>query len=172
MNMRILKNILLLCCLSFAFSACTVSSDQSSNSDEEGFSFAFLTDIHLKPESLKAFEMVIDTVNQLDIDFVLTGGDMVYDVLRGNKSRSDSLFTLYKESTEKINVPVYNCIGNHELFGIYEESVEDSLHPDYKYGMYERYFGKTYYSFDHKGWHFVVLNSIEEQKQTLYWKYQ
>ena len=90
---------------------------------------------------------------------------MVYDVLRGNKSRSDTLFTLYKNTSEKINVPVYNCIGNHELFGIYEESVEDSLHPDYKYGMYERYFGKTYYSFDHKGWHFVVLNSIEEQNK-------
>jgi 3',5'-cyclic AMP phosphodiesterase CpdA len=114
---------------------------------------------------LEAFEMVMDTVNKLDIDFVLTGGDMVYDVLRGNKSKSDSLFTLYKNSIEIINVPVYNCIGNHELFGIYEESVEDSLHPDYKYGMYERYLGKTYYSFDHKGWHFLVLNSIEEKNK-------
>ena len=27
--------------------------------------------------------------------------------------------------------------------------------------MYERHFGDTYYSFDHKGWHFIVLNSLE-----------
>ena len=47
------------------------------------------------------------------------------------------------------------------MFAIYEESPEDSTHPDYKYGMFERHLGKTYYSFDHKGWHFIVLNSID-----------
>jgi 3',5'-cyclic AMP phosphodiesterase CpdA len=26
--------------------------------------------------------------------------------------------------------------------------------------MYKRYFGNPYYSFDHKGWHFIVLESI------------
>ena len=145
--------------------SCNQSNREKFAVDKDGFSFAFMTDIHLKPESLEAFEMVIDTVNKMDIDFVLTGGDMVYDVLRGNKAKSDSLFELYKESTAKINAPVYNCIGNHELFGIYEESVEDSLHPDYKCGMYERHLGRTYYSFDHKGWHFIVLNSIEEENK-------
>lgn len=27
--------------------------------------------------------------------------------------------------------------------------------------MWERHFGKTYYSFDHKGWHFITLNSLD-----------
>jgi 3',5'-cyclic AMP phosphodiesterase CpdA len=31
--------------------------------------------------------------------------------------------------------------------------------------MYERYFGDTYYSFDHEGWHFVVLNSLDAENQ-------
>jgi len=31
--------------------------------------------------------------------------------------------------------------------------------------MYERYFGKRYYSFDHKGWHFISLCSIDEKDQ-------
>jgi Icc protein len=165
MKTDLLKNLIVVLFSITSLAACTTRSEQSSNDTEDGFSFAFLTDIHLKPESLPAFEMVTDTVNQMDIDFVLTGGDLVYDVLRGNKEKSDALFTLYKEASSKIKVPVYHCIGNHELFGIYEESVEDSLHPDYKYGMFERYFGDTYYSFDHKGWHFVVLNSIEEKNQ-------
>jgi len=26
--------------------------------------------------------------------------------------------------------------------------------------MYKRYIGNPYYSFDHKGWHFIVLKSI------------
>ena len=135
------------------------------NSDE--FSFVFITDIHLQPErgAPQAFQKIIDSVNKMNVDFVLTGGDLVYDVLRGNFERSDSLFRMYKKAIEGFNVPVYNCIGNHELFGIYEESDIDSLHPDYKYGMYKRHLGETYYSFDHKGWHFIVLNSIDEKDQ-------
>lgn len=139
----------------------------SSTTNPQDFSFVFITDIHLQPGrgAQEAFKKVIDSVNNLNVDFVITGGDLVYDVLRGNFSRSDSLFQYYSNSIKSINVPVYNTIGNHELFGIYEESDIDKSHPDYKYGMYERYFGKRYYSFDHKGWHFISLCSIEEKDQ-------
>ena len=66
------------------------------------------------------------------------------------------------------NMPVYNCIGNHDLFAIYEESPETEDHPDYKYGMWERHFGDTYYSFDHKGWHFITLNSLDVTENKRY----
>jgi 3',5'-cyclic AMP phosphodiesterase CpdA len=126
------------------------------------FEFVFMTDIHVKPEmnAPEGFQMAIDKANELDADFVLTGGDLVYDVMRGNQKRGDTLFTLYTEMIKGFEMQVYNCIGNHDLFGIYEESPEDSNHPDYKYGMFERYLGRTYYSFNHKGWHFIVLNSL------------
>ncbi len=134
------------------------------------FEFAFLTDIHLKPEmgAPKGFQMAIDKVNELNPAFVMTGGDNVYDVMRGNQERADSLFSLYKKMIKGFNMPVYNAIGNHDLFAIYEESPEDSTHPDYKYGMFERYFGDTYYSFDHKGWHFIVLNSLDVTENKRY----
>lgn len=133
----------------------------------DSFSFIFMTDIHLQPErgAATAFSGAIEKANTLDADFVMTGGDLVYDVLRGNFERSDSLFRMYKNAVQGFKMPVYHCIGNHELFGIYKESDVDSTHPDYKYGMFERHLGKTYYSFDHKGWHFIVLNSIEEKDQ-------
>lgn len=139
----------------------------ASPSYSQDFSFIFMTDIHVKPENDAAigFKKAIDTANKLPADFVITGGDLVFDVLRGNKPRADSLFQLYKSSIQHFRMPVYNCIGNHELYGIYrDESGLDSTDKDYKYGMYERYLGPTYYSFDHKGWHFIVLNSIEEYK--------
>ncbi len=140
--------------------------DQGHNS----FEFAFLTDIHIKPE-LNApigFQMAIDTVNTMKPDFVLTGGDLVYDAMRGNQGKCESLFDLYTNMSAGFQMPVHNCIGNHDLFGIYEESPESESHPDYKYGMWERYFGKTYYSFDHKGWHFITLNSLDVTEDKKY----
>ena len=138
--------------------------------NENAFEFAFLTDIHIKPEmnAPKGFQMAINKVNELNPDFVITGGDLVYDVMRGNYEKSESLFNLYKDMCKGFEMPVYNCIGNHDLFGIYEESPEDENHPDYKYGMWERHFGDTYYSFDHKGWHFITLNSLDVTENKRY----
>ena len=176
-------------CVTFLFLgsslfACTsnenhrTSESQSGNESESGdFTFVFMTDIHLQPHvryahlpqtyeysPLKAFSMAIDTANQLGADFAMMGGDMVFDVMRG-QAHSDSLFQLYQYAIRDFNMPVYHVIGNHELYGIYEESPVSRDHPDFKFGMYERYFGDANYSFDHKGWHFIALNSVDEQNQ-------
>jgi len=146
---------------SFAYKEPSI--DTVNNGTPESFEFAFLTDIHIKPEmnAPKGFQMAIDKVNEMNPDFVITGGDLVYDVMRGDFAKSEALFELYKSVAKKFKMPVHNCIGNHDLFAIYEESPETEDHPDYKYGMWERHFGKTYYSFDHKGWHFITLNSLD-----------
>ena len=143
---------------------------KATEENEDSFEFAFLTDIHIKPEmnAPKGFQMAIDKVNALNPDFVITGGDLVYDCMRGNYDQSESLFLLYKNMCKGFNMPVHNCIGNHDLFAIYGESPESEDHPDYKYGMWERHFGDTYYSFDHKGWHFITLNSLDVTENKRY----
>src|SRR5690606_36047670 len=95
-----------------------ILAQENNNGREHSFEFAFLTDIHIKPElnAPKGFQMAIDTVNRLNPDFVLTGGDLIFDAMRGNKARSDSLFLLYKSMSEGFNMPVYHCLGNHDLF--------------------------------------------------------
>ena len=127
------------------------------------FSFVFMTDVHIKnePHVLTSYRRAIDSINALEPDFVLSGGDQVFDVMRGNVAKSDSLFQLFLSESARIHAPVHTAVGNHELFGIYEVSPTDHTHPDYKYGMYERYFGAPYYSFSHKGWHIVVLNNLD-----------
>lgn len=167
--MRILQILLSNLLIQLAILNCLYA--QSSISQPVSFTFAFLTDIHLQPERRApiGFQMAIDKVNELNPDFVISGGDQVYDVMRGNLGRADTLFQLYTEMSRGFNMPVYNTVGNHDLFAIYPESPEDETHPDYKYGMYKRYLGDTYYSFDHKGWHFIVLNSLgvsEEKRYT------
>lgn len=144
--------------------------EQKQDSNDTSFEFSFVTDIHLQPEmnAPLGFQMAIDKVNELNSDFVITGGDLVFDVMRGDYERSETLFDLYQKMCKGFRMPVHHSVGNHDLFAIYPESPEKEDHPDYKYGMWERYFGKTYYSFDHKGWHFIVLNSLDVTEEKGY----
>lgn len=153
-----IKNLFICGLLLLSFSSCNRSGTQTS-SGEDGFTFVFLTDIHLKPEmgAMEGFQMAIDTVNALNPDFVLTGGDLIDDALRASHGRADSLYQLYKEMSGEFHMPVYNAMGNHEHYGYSSQPPVDPSDPDYGEGMFERRIGKRYYSFDHKGWHFMVL---------------
>ena len=136
----------------------------------EKFSFAFITDIHLQPESnaIEGFLEAIDTINDLKPDFVITGGDLIMDALGQRYGRADSLYTLYLETVKALKMPVYNAMGNHEIYGIYSRSGADPEHPDYGEKMFENRIGKSYYSFEHKGWKFMILNSIEDTGKDSY----
>ncbi len=141
---------------------CKPSSTKSTAAEEDGFSFAFLTDIHLQPEkeAVTGFRQAIDTVNKLNPDFVITGGDLVMDALDQTYGRVDSLYDLYKEVSGGLNMPVYNTPGNHEMYGWHraEEGIESN--PDFGKKMFEKKMGDRFYSFDHKGWHFIALDAI------------
>jgi Icc protein len=129
-----------------------------------GFRFVFMTDIHLQPElgAEKGFETAIQKVNSLKPDFVITGGDLIMDALGQTFERANQLYTLYLNACKGFNMPVYNTIGNHEIFGLYQRSGIDESHPLFGKMMYRNYFGKdkTFDSFNHKGWHFVILDAV------------
>jgi len=140
------------------------------NKEDQNFEFVFLTDIHVQPESQGAegFLKAIEKVNSLNPDFVLTGGDLIMDALDQTKERADSLYQLYLELQKKFTMPVYNTPGNHEHYAFYMRDEIERSDPDYGDKMFRRYMGKTYYSFNHKGWHFIVLNSVMETEERAY----
>ncbi|HCC70150.1 MAG TPA: metallophosphoesterase [Bacteroidales bacterium] len=151
-------------CLVFISSCKQSDRDQQ---EENAFSFAFLTDTHLQPERNAAagFKQAIDTVNSLNPDFVITGGDQIMDALGQNEARADSLYDMYIEMSGLFNMPVYNTMGNHEVFGLYESSGIDSSHPLYGEKMYEKRLGERYYAFNYKGWRFYILDSVDEREE-------
>jgi len=134
------------------------------------FSFVFMTDIHLQPEknAPQGFQMAIDSVNSIKPDFVITGGDLIMDALGVSYGRADSLFKMYDEMIKNLTIPVYNTIGNHEIYGIYSRSGANPSHPEYGEKMYENRLGKSYYAFNYKGWKFMIINSIEDTKKSRY----
>jgi 3',5'-cyclic AMP phosphodiesterase CpdA len=134
------------------------------------FSFVFLTDIHLQPElnAIEGYKKAIEAVNELKPDFVITGGDQIMDALGVTYERAEMLFDLYIETSKEFNMPVYDTLGNHDIFGLSVESGIDPNHPEYYKKMYENKLGKTYHSFDHGGWHFMIIDSIDKTVDRTY----
>ncbi|MCK5208484.1 MAG: metallophosphoesterase [Cyclobacteriaceae bacterium] len=130
---------------------------------EQNFSFVFMTDIHVQPEkqAMEGFQMAIDKANALKPDFVITGGDLIMDALGQTEARADSLYDIYTNLTKKFAMPVYNTMGNHEMFGIIERSGVSSDHPLYGKKIFEQKIGKKYDAFTYKGWRFYILNSVD-----------
>ncbi|RZU42644.1 metallophosphoesterase family protein [Edaphobacter modestus] len=128
----------------------------------ESFSFLFVTDTHIQPEldAAKGTEMAFRKARGIKADFAIQGGDHVFDSLAVPKERALSLFDLYGKTEQDLGMKVYHTIGNHDVVGIYPKSGVAPTDPLYGKKLFEDRFGKVYYSFDHKGHHFMVLDSI------------
>ena len=120
------------------------------------FRFAFLTDMHVHNDS--TLRIVERWVNKIDrADFFLTGGDNV-DIdnlsvasLDAGKERYRNLKSVF----DKKGKPYYAAIGNHDRLPAKLRNGKSDFE------VFENTFGKTYYSFEHKKWKFLVLNSVE-----------
>lgn len=128
----------------------------------QGFSFVFFTDTHIQPElnAAKGCAMCFDTFHGIPADFALCGGDLVYDAAGVNAARGNALFDLYRQTSAAIPYPVHYTIGNHDILGVLTKSGVVPTDPQYGKKAYQDRYGATYYSFDHKDWHFIVLDSI------------
>jgi Icc protein len=136
------------------------------SSRKEGFSFLHLTDMHVrrKRQGHKGYEACIQSVNKkfASSDFVLMGGDLAFDGNYTAKEEFIDQLELYKNISNQLKLPYYNSIGNQDVLGWNSRrkvSVDD---PDLgkKLIMDKLMMDRSYYSFNHKGWHFVVMDSI------------
>jgi 3',5'-cyclic AMP phosphodiesterase CpdA len=125
--------------------------------------FVFFTDTHIQPEldAAHGCSMAFQKISSLKPEFAIHGGDLVFDALVVNRPRAESLFNLYKQTESQLQVPLYHAIGNHDVFGILNKSAYVTTDPLYSKKMFEDRIGaRTYSSFDRKGYHFIILDSI------------
>ena len=113
------------------------------------FRFAYVSDTHLYARGMthrfaKAALKAVEDVNALDPqpDFVLFGGDLA------QLGRADEL-AFGQQILKELRAPVKMMVGEHDWY----------LDLGAKW---REMFGPDRYSFDHKGVHFVVLNSVVE----------
>ncbi|GBQ25358.1 metallophosphoesterase family protein [Gluconacetobacter sacchari] len=133
-----------------------------SASTQEPFSFLFITDTHLQPEldAMKGCQMAFRSATREKADFVLQGGDHVYDAMEVSMPRARRLLDLYEMTEQELGMKVYHTVGNHDCFGVYAKSGASVHDPDFGKNFFRKAFGETYYAFQHKGVHFIVLDSV------------
>lgn len=126
------------------------------------FDFLFITDTHLQPEmdAAQGCAMAFRKARMVHADFAIQGGDHVFDALGVPRERALHLFDLYDRTQQDLGMKVYHTIGNHDCFGVYPASGVVPSDPLYGKRYYEDHIGKLYYSFEHKGVRFLVLDSI------------
>lgn len=133
-------------------------------STPESFDFVFFADTHIQPElnAPQGCAMCFEKIAGINSDFAIMGGDHVFDAMAVDKTRAKLVFDLYQRTEQSLQMKLYQTIGNHDLRGITPTSGLSPSDPLYGKKMYEDRVGiKTYYSFDHKGYHFVVLDSVQ-----------
>jgi len=132
--------------------------------------FAHLTDIHVKPEGeipdgmAKALRHA--QAQSGKIDFILQGGDAIMDALKVDFDRTKAQFDLWNRIlADECKLPVEHVIGNHDIFGWDKaKSKATGAEPQYgkKWAMEMFQLEKPYRSFDRGGWHFVILDSVQQ----------
>jgi predicted phosphodiesterase len=128
----------------------------------ERFSFLFITDTHLEPElnAAAGCAQCFRRARSIPADFVVQGGDHVFDALGVGRPRASQLIDLYTRTEQDLGRQVHHTIGNHDCFGVLPASGVASSDPLYGKKFFETHFGPLHYTFDHRGVHFVVLDSI------------
>ncbi len=134
--------------------------------DAPDFTIGFLSDPHINGEldaptgTAKAVEHMLAQPQAPEA--VITGGDLVFDVLETDREAADAQFDLLDTALAPIQVPIHHTIGNHDCYGVYESSGISPDDPMYGKELFRQRLGleSTYRSFDHEGWHFVILDTI------------
>jgi Calcineurin-like phosphoesterase len=125
------------------------------------FYFVQLSDTHWgfqgppNPEAANTLDLAIDSVNGLgdQPDFIVFTGDLTHTT--DDDAERRKRMTVFKEKISKLHVKkVYLMPGEHDA------SLDEGK-------AFMEFFGKTHYTFDHKGVHFIVLDNVSDPRAQL-----
>lgn len=131
---------------------------------------AHITDVHIRPEynAPSRFRQCLEEIKRHKPDFFLNGGDSIYaaDYAHITQERVLEQWDIWEKCTkDTIDFEIYSCLGNHDMWWAAPTKEHDMYGKEYvikKLGLPGRY-----YSFDKKGWHFIVLDSNNENAGSL-----
>lgn len=136
-----------------------LGSAQAANAAPGGFTFAQISDTHIgfdkpaNPDPVATLNQALDQIASLPHkpDFLIHTGDVAH-------TARPEQFELALSTIQRLGIHVHYTPGEHDIFD--SDTAE----------AYMQRFGKgardgAYYSFDHKGVHFIALNNVVDLKK-------
>lgn len=139
-----------------------LSAEEKAIKPKKILSIAHITDVHIAPgnNAPNRFVQCLNHIKSHKVDFFLNGGDSIMAADYNDITR-DRVNELWKEWNDTIKTisefEMYSCLGNHDIWWAASDKQDPMYGKDYvvkQLGIPNRY-----YSFDKKGWHFVILDS-------------
>ena len=109
---------------------------------------------------------VLQHAQRLDppVDFIINGGDSIMDALQADKQKTQAQWDLFHSILQKENrLPVYHCIGNHDIWGWFLRDNKPESDPLYskQWVLDTLEMKNRFYSFTKGKWHFIILDSTQ-----------
>jgi len=124
---------------------------------------AHLTDIHLK-DKFGAPAKLVKCLHHMQqqtpkVDFVLNGGDIVFDMNKENLGIINDQWKLSKDIMKaECSLPVHYCLGNHDIW--WNEDDKSQAIYGKRFSMDQLQLASPYYSMVKNGWKFIMLDSV------------
>ena len=137
--------------------------------EKERFTFAFFTDVHLQMGNGKGSEeallQALEDARRRKVDFVLFGGDNIDTDRLGkeDEQEANTRHAHFRKLTNDSGLTCHFTIGNHDRY-YYCNGENDPT----GYKLFEKHMGPSRRSFTHKGVHFILLNSLNPDKEGNY----
>lgn len=131
---------------------------------------AHITDVHIRPEhnAPDRFRKCLQDIKTHKVDFFLNGGDTIYaaDYSHIKRERVDEQWTIWQALRKEISeYEVHSCLGNHDMWWAAPAKKDPMYGKDHVVKQLE--VPGRYYSFNKKGWHFIVLDSNNDKAGSL-----
>jgi len=117
----------------------------------QDFSFIAVNDLHYREDACRPwFEEVVGQMRASapQAELCLLGGDLADD------GTAQQLIPI-RDIFSKLSIPIYGVIGNHDYVTDEDRSAYERIYPD-----------RLNYSFEHRGWQFVALDSTQGRRAT------
>lgn len=121
---------------------------------------AHITDVHIRGNDnipLRASRCLQEVLKN-KVDFILNGGDSIHDASYDNVEGAQVLaqWAVWDKFIAGTDLKVYSCIGNHDPWWKAPSQIDDMY--GIPYVVKRLKIPNRYYSFDQKGWHFIILD--------------
>jgi 3',5'-cyclic AMP phosphodiesterase CpdA len=129
-----------------------------------------ITDVHIRPEldAPNRFRKCLAEIKKHKVDFFLNGGDTIYaaDYSHITRERVNEQWDIWRQLRNEFReYEMHSCLGNHDMWWAAPGKQDAMYGKDYV--VKQLAIPNRYYSFDQKGWHFVILDSNNKNAGSL-----